>query len=81
MVKSSNKRIMITLSSKQVEWLDGFCKNHDITASKYISWLLSKKAEEMLVLIENRQPNWWEEHFTIEELTQIAKADWLKGNN
>lgn len=72
-VKSNKKRVMITLPKKQAEWLSAFTKSKDITISKYISWLLYHKAEEMLVLLKIDETN----IYTREELQEIAQTRWL----
>lgn len=52
MIKENNTRITITVSKKQFDWLKKFTKKHNITISKYIVWLLSKKANELSVMLE-----------------------------
>lgn len=73
MIKESNERLQITMSKKQRKWLLEFCKNHDITPSKYICWMLSKKAEEMLLLLKINEDNFE----TREDLMQIIKTNWI----
>lgn len=74
MIKKGNSRIMITITDKQKKWLYKFCKNHSLTPSKYITWLLSKKAEEMLLLLNMKKNN----IFTEEELMELVNDhSWL----
>lgn len=72
-VSKYKKRVMITLPKKQAEWLTAFTKSRDITPSKYISWLLYYKANEMLILLKVDKTN----IYTEEELLEIAKTKWL----
>lgn len=74
MIKESNERVQITLSKEQANWLKKFCKCHEITPSKYIRWLLSKKAEEMLLLLKVNK----DYIITEEELKAIIQTKWLK---
>lgn len=76
-VKKSNKRIMITLSKNQVNWLEKFCKKHGTTPSKYIKFLLSVKAEEMLYVLGIIDINTKEYEELTEELQQIIKTKWI----
>lgn len=62
MIKKGNVRVMITITEKQKKWLYKFCKNHSISPSKYITWLLSKKAEELLLLINMKKANIYTEN-------------------
>lgn len=73
MVKNNKKRVMITLPKKQLEWLEGFCKNHNKTISKYISYMLAHKAEEMLLFLKIDEEN----IYTREELDEIIKTKWI----
>lgn len=62
MIKKGNVRVMITMTEKQKKWLYKFSKNHSISPSKYITWLLSKKAEELLLLINMKKANIYTEN-------------------
>lgn len=72
-VSKYKKRVMITLPVKQAEWLAAFTRSRDITPSKYISWLLYYKADEMLRLLKVDETN----IFTEKELQEIAQTKWL----
>lgn len=72
-VSKYKKRVMITLPEKQAEWLASFTKSRGITPSKYISWLLYYKADEMLRLLKVDETN----IYTEEELREIAQAKWI----
>lgn len=87
MVSNKNVRIHVTLSKTQKKWLDNFCKKHDITPSKYISWLLVKKAQEMIRIlhvsnyemnieeIQEMDESW---KFDDEETLRIIKTKWVE---
>lgn len=74
MIKDNNKRITITLSKKQFEWLKKFTKKHNITISKYIVWLLSKKASELSIMLELQRGKEDAIKDFDEYLLEIAKA-------
>ena len=69
------KRLRITLPPKQKEWLLKFCKEHNITPSKYISWMLSKKAEEMIQILKIDKNTYTEEE--LEEIQKIIRVKWV----
>ena len=74
MIKDNNKRITITLSKKQFEWLKKFTKKHNITISKYIVWLLSKKASELSIMLDLQKGKEEAIKDFDEYLLEIAKA-------
>ena len=51
MISPFNKEIRLTLPKSQAEWLEKTCKKAGISKSKYISWCLAKKAEELLKIL------------------------------
>ena len=51
MISPFNKEIRLTLPKAQAEWLENTCKKAKISKSKYISWCLAKKAEELLKVL------------------------------
>lgn len=74
MVKGSNIRIQITLSKAQANWLKNLCKKAGISTSKYISWILSKKADELLNLLNLNT------HFgsyTEEQIKELMNINWI----
>jgi hypothetical protein len=76
MVKDTNKRVMITLSKKQITWLNKFCKKHNITVSQFIKWQVSLKAQEMITLLKLvKDADTGIED--MEALNEIVKAKWL----
>lgn len=76
MVKNTNKRVMITLSKKQITWLNKFCKKHNITVSQFIKWQVSLKAQEMITLLKLvKDADTGIED--MEALNEIVKAKWL----
>lgn len=72
-LKKGKKMLQVSISLKQYEWLDNFCSSRGITKSKYIKWMLCKKAEEMLVLLKFNPEN----VYTQEELQEILSTKWL----
>lgn len=72
-LKEGNVMLQVSMKKEQRDWLYSFCKKHDITPSKYIRWLLSKKAEEMLRLLKIDDAN----IYTREELDIIVHHNWI----
>lgn len=70
MIKNDNIRFNITLSKKQYKWLSEICKKRGISKSKFINWILSLKAREMIELLNINK-------YSLEELINIAKQEWL----
>lgn len=67
---------MITLSKKQITWLNKFCKKHNITVSQFIKWQVSLKAQEMITLLKLvKDADTGIED--MEALNEIVKAKWL----
>jgi len=77
MINENNKEIRITLSKSQANWLEKTCKLAKISKSKYISWLLSKSAEEMLKVLKANS-NWG--NYSDDEIEKIIKCNWLEDN-
>lgn len=76
MVKDTNKRVTITLSKKQITWLNKFCKKHNITVSQFIKWQVSLKAQEMITLLKLvKDADTGIED--MEALNEIVKAKWI----
>lgn len=73
-LKEGMVMLQVSMSKEQKEWLYQFCKNHKITPSKYIRWLLSKKAEEMLILLKVDKSN----IYTEDELIRIINTKWIE---
>lgn len=73
--KNKNIRIVITLPIKQEEWLRNTCKKAMITPSQYISWILSKKAEEMIKILKYQLDDYTDEE--IADLIQCIKTPWI----
>lgn len=68
-IKESNTRLIITMSKKQKAWLMKQSKKHKVSASKFITWILSVKAREMLELTKLKD-------YELEELIEICKTKW-----
>lgn len=73
--KSRKKRVMITLPIKQVEWITQFCKDHRISVSHYISWMLAKKAEEMIDILRIDARQYTPEEY--DEMINLIKTKWV----
>lgn len=76
MRKKGNVELRITISEAQDKWLRKFCKTHGTTPSKWISFLLVKKTEELAAYLR------WEKHpeqtnEELEEMIRIAKTPWI----
>lgn len=72
MIKTENERLTITLSKKQIQWINEQAKKLHLTASKFISWMLSRKAQEIheYEKLMNQQIDWI-------ELNQILHTNWI----
>lgn len=77
MVKDTMTRVQITLSKTQAEWLEKTCKKARISKSKYISWILSKKAEELLKILKL---NTHFGNYTDEEIQRLMQVNWIEEN-
>lgn len=75
-VKANKKRVMITLPKAQAEWLEKFTKERDITISHYISWMLAKKAEEMIKILKIQNEKDYSEA-ELHEILEIIKKEWV----
>lgn len=73
-LKEGMVMLQVSMRKEQKDWLYDFCKKHKITPSKYIRWLLSKKAEEMLKLLKIDDSN----IYTEEELIRIINTKWME---
>lgn len=73
MVKNNKKRVMITLPKRQLEWAEKFAKEHGKTLSKFISYMLAHRADEMINFFEIDGNN-----YTKEELQEIINTKWVE---
>lgn len=71
-VKDTNQRIMITLSKKQITWIEKLAKQTRLTKSNLIKWLISKNVEVLIEYIYRKENN-----LTNEEIYRIIKTSWL----
>lgn len=76
MIKDTNKRIMITLSKKQITWIEKLAKQTRLTKSNLIKWLVSKNVEVLIEYIYRKENN-----LTNEEIYRIIKTSWLDEND
>lgn len=76
MIKDTNKRIMITLSKKQIAWIEKLAKQTRLTKSNLIKWLVSKNVEVLMEYIYRKENN-----LTTEEIQRIIKTSWLDEND
>lgn len=72
MIRDTNKRVTITLSKKQDEWLGAFSKQLRITKSQAVKWLISKNVELLIEYIYRK-----ENDLTNEEIQRIIHTKWL----
>lgn len=74
-VKKGKTRVIITLPDEQLNWLKSMTKRTHLTLSKYISWLMAKKAEELYMLLhinENRPSD-----AELKSILEVARMKWL----
>jgi hypothetical protein len=71
-IKKTNQRIMITLSKKQVAWIEKLAKQTKLTKSNLIKWLVSKNVEVLIEYIYRK-----ENDLTNDEIYRIIKTSWL----
>lgn len=58
MINKNNIRFCITLSKRQYTWLNNFSKSLNLTTSKVIAWMLSKKSKEIKdIILLTMKPN------------------------
>lgn len=74
--KEKNINIKITLPIPQFKWIDSQAKKCKINKSKFISWLIAKKAIEMAEYCKLRENKVSQEE--LEELIRIVKTPWIK---
>lgn len=72
MISENNKEIRLTLPKAQAQWLENTCKIAGISKSKYISWCLAKKAEELLKVLNL---NTALGNYSNEEIKEIISED------
>lgn len=75
MIKKGKSRIIITLPDTQIEWLQKTCKRAGLTLSKYISWLMAKKIEEIYLILKYNENKPSDEE--INQILEIARAKWI----
>ncbi len=68
MIKSTNERISLTLTKKQVDWIRTQAKRLDMSPSRFIKWMLDRNLSKLI----NRLP---EED--LQRLIKLAKVKWL----
>ena len=69
MIKPENERLMITLSKKQVKWLNDSAKKLGMTTSKFIKWLIDKNVASMARKLMTEEQ--------LQELIRILKTPWI----
>lgn len=73
--KNKNISIKITLNKRQNEWLETQCKKTHLTKSKFIAWVLSKKANEIIEYLYLKSNKLNDEQ--LEKLIEIVKTPWI----
>ena len=68
MIKKENKRLTITLSKKQVDWLEGSAKKLNMTTSRFVKFLIDKNISHLISRLPSQD---------LEYLIKIAKTKWL----
>lgn len=76
MINQNNERIMITLSKKQIEFLDKIAKNLGISKSKVVSFLIDKNIMHFVRACNEEEREFIKE-LTEQEKIRIAKLNWL----
>lgn len=74
-VKKGKSRIIITLPDEQIKWLKSMTKRSKLTLSKYISWLLAKKVEELYYVLKFNENKPTDEE--LKTIYEIAKIKWI----
>jgi len=69
MINPNNETIKITLSKKQINWLNEVCEKLQITKSKFIKFVLSKNLGNLLSRYSEEDIQW---------MIKIAKTPWLE---
>lgn len=73
MVSKNNKRVWITLSKRQANWLETNAKKLNISVSKLIKFLIDKNAAKMIEILRLKGISIKD----LEELIRIAKTPWI----
>lgn len=69
MISKDNVNIKITISKRQLKWLNEASKRIHLTKSKLIKWMLAKNIANLLNKFSDEDINY---------LTKIAKTPWLE---
>ena len=70
MIKSENERLTITLSKKQVKWLNENAKKLGITTSKFVKFLIDKNVASLARRMMDEEQ--------LDMLIRIVKTPWIK---
>lgn len=75
-IKKTNERIIITLPTTQVKWLESMSKKAEISKSKFVSYFLARKADELynFMKFNENKPTPQE----LEELMEIIHTKWIE---
>lgn len=74
-IKQGKSRIIIALPDEQIKWLTAMSRKAGVTKSKFISWFLARKADELYNFLKfnDEKPSPQE----MEQLLKIIKTKWL----
>lgn len=74
-IKQGKSRIIIALPDEQIKWLTAMSRKARVTKSKFISWFLARKADELynFLKFEENKPSQEE----MEQLLKIIHTKWL----
>lgn len=70
MIRPENERLTITLSKKQVKWLNDSAKKLGMTTSKFVKFLIDKNAASMARRLMTDEE--------LEKFIKIIKTPWIK---
>ena len=75
-INNTKTRIIITIPKSQAEWIDKMAKKAQVSRSKYISWFMARKADELYTFMSFDEAKPSQED--LDEIIKIIKTPWLK---
>lgn len=68
MIGKDSKRLYLTFSKRQADWLIDNAKRLNMTTSKFVKWLIDKNIGHLINQLTDKE---------LKELIRIAKTKWL----
>ena len=68
MIGKDSRRLTLTFSKKQANWLETNAKKCHMTTSKFVKWLIDKNIGHLINQLSDDE---------LQEIIRIAKVQWL----